>query len=94
MSNEVTPRISVPITPNENVNASSTQPKVTATTWNANDGAARQRDIERAREIALENQRIAEVEARPENLRIAALEREIQTLKRQFVEWKDIYGSK
>ena len=88
------PRITIPIQKNQNIDASSTQPKVTTTHWSANEGYQLQRDIQKAAEIALQQQQLAEREAQPENLRIAQLEKEVSELKRQFVEWSDLYGKK
>lgn len=86
---------SIDISNKEQVTTASTgSGKVTGPTWSAGDGYALQRDIERARVIAMEQQAQAELAAKPETKRIAALENEVQLLKAELITMKELIGDK
>lgn len=74
--------------------AASGSGKVVSSTWSAGEGYQLQRDIERARVIALEQQAKAEIAARPESQRLAALEKEVQLLKAELITMRELVGDK
>lgn len=92
MTNYRTPRTTIPITPEDKVTSKSDQPMVTRATWSADDGAARFADIERARQMALEQQQKAIEEAHPINQRVGLLEARVERQEAQIKTLMELIG--
>ena len=80
MTNNIAPKI------DDFTQVSSTSQGIVRSGWNPNDGAARQKEIEAARQAAWEAHQKEQEEQQPLNLRFAALEGEVMRLKAQVKE--------
>ena len=83
------PRISIPITKNETVSSSSAQPRVSRPMWNPGEGAARQQEIEQARQKSWEDHQKQLADQTPLALRVAYLEGVVSHMQSELLELKN-----
>jgi len=86
MSN--TPKISIPITKDETVSSSSSQPRVTRPMWSPESGAARQQEIQKARQEAWEQHQRKIEETKQLVMRVSYLEAVVSVLQTEMKELK------